>query len=452
MYFKRTTESILKNARIAVGLLSVLALLCASGCTIPFTSNVDVSTKDNNSYCHAMLQETVKPAADNEKDDKDEDEDENKQSSSNMTEGSFADRAAGVYRVEYNKKSSDDYIEFYNIGGNLYAFFSGEEHVGMELFSDEDTGFDENADTLNVTIIPIEEYGYDYYTPIKAKMTVNDEGIEFGQVDNDFSILLFDDTTKLVRTDSEVGHLDGFAYKDLCDAKKKCEELGIETLDEIPKEVIGSWILLGDIDEGIVIEFSEDGYMQAFLKNYGVPILLSRGDFVAGKEEINGGTNLYIDLLYLSDDDQGYFNFCYVEDTGLLMLKEGNTEYGGDVAWEDSLFVPFDYSSFGRQYYSGYEGASMFSDVSGSYISDDGEMILLTSDGYFYHYDSDVFTEISEMVEGYVSETPGGLEVYELNYQGGDDELYGFIAFMEEGVFDFTEYDTNKTKRYELIY
>ena len=94
----------------------------------------------------------------------------------------------------------------------------------------------------------------------------------------------------------------------------------------------------------------------------------------------------------------------------------------------------------------------MFSDISGSYISDDGEMILLTSDGYFYHYDSDVFTEISEMVEGYVSETPGGLEVYELNYQGGDDELYGFIAFMEEGVFDFTEYDTNKTKRYELIY
>ena len=155
---------------------------------------------------------------------------------------------------------------------------------------------------------------------------------------------------KLEKVTGEMGYLDGFAYMDdEYSAELLCEDLDIETTD-IPEEILGSWILLGDIESGIVFEFTEDGYVQAYLKNKDTEVTFIRGTYTVGKEKVNGGTDIFMDVVYLGIGEGFPFNFCYKTEGDSLILVAGNPEYGEDVAWEGAMFIPYQTSSIPRQF------------------------------------------------------------------------------------------------------
>ena len=269
---------------------------------------------------------------------------------------SFANRAQGFYKI-VSDDSTDEYIEFYNVNDNLYAFYSGKGYGAMELFTDDYEGFSSTtANSMRVEILSFTSLKNDgcYISngnPAILDMTFTEEGIEFTNYDTSSGDLLFAPAeVKLEKVKGDMGYIDGFAYMDdEYSAELLCEDLDIET-KAIPAEIIGSWILLGDAESGIVFEFTEDGYVQAYLKNYQTEVTFLRGTYTAGKEKINGGTNIYMNIVYIGMG-QGYpFNLCYKMDGDSLILVPGNADYGTDVAWDGAVFIPYEMSNIPRQY------------------------------------------------------------------------------------------------------
>ena len=74
-------------------------------------------------------------------------------------------------------------------------------------------------------------------------------------------------------------------------------------------------------------------------------------------------------------------------------------------------------------------------------------MVLLSGDGFYRVYDSIDLENATLLSEGSFESDPGGYILYDED----DDEEYGFIAFMEQGIFDLTFYDTNETKEFFLL-
>ncbi len=269
---------------------------------------------------------------------------------------SFANRAQGLYKI-VSDDSTEEYIEFYNVNDNLYAFYSGKGYGAMELFTDDYDGFaSTTANSMSVEILSFTSLKNDgcYISngnPAKLDMTFTEEGIEFTNYDTSSGDLLFaPEEVKLEKVKGDMGYIDGFAYMDdEYSAELLCEDLDIET-KAIPAEIIGSWILLGDVESGIVFEFTEDGYVQAYLKNYQTEVTFLRGTYTVGKEKVNGGTNIYMNIVYIGMG-QGYpFNLCYKMDGDSLELVAGNADYGTDVAWEGAMFIPYEMSDIPRQY------------------------------------------------------------------------------------------------------
>ena len=268
---------------------------------------------------------------------------------------SFANRAQGLYKI-VSDDSTAEYIEFYNINDNLYAFYSGKGYGAMELFTDDSDGFaSEAANSMRVKILSFTALKNDgnYISngnPAILDMTFTQEGIEFTNYDTSSGELLFAPAeVKLEKVKGDMGYIDGFAYMDdEYSAELLCEDLDIET-KAVPDEIIGSWILLGDLESGIVFEFTEDGYVQAYLKNYKTEVTFLRGTYTAGKDKVNGGTNIYMNIVYIGMG-QGYpFNFCYQTEGDSLVLVPGNADYGTDVAWEGAMFIPYEMNSIPRQ-------------------------------------------------------------------------------------------------------
>ena len=269
---------------------------------------------------------------------------------------SFANRAQGFYKI-VSDDSTDEYIEFYNVNDNLYAFYSGKGYGAMELFTDDYEGFSSTtANSMRVEILSFTSLKNDgcYISngnPAILDMTFTEEGIEFTNYDTSSGDLLFAPAeVKLEKVKGDMGYIDGFAYMDdEYSAELLCEDLDIETTS-VPDEIVGSWILLGDLESGIVFEFTEDGYVQAYLKNYQTEVTFLRGTYTAGKEKINGGTNIYMNIVYIGMG-QGYpFNLCYKMDGDSLILVPGNADYGTDVAWDGAVFIPYEMSNIPRQY------------------------------------------------------------------------------------------------------
>lgn len=269
---------------------------------------------------------------------------------------SFANRAQGVYKIVSDGRI-EEYIEFYNLNDNLYAFYSGNGYGAMEFFTDDNEGFaSETANSMRVKILSFTALTNDaeYISdgkPAIMDMTFTEDGIEFTNYDKSSGDTLFAPAeVKLEKVKGEMGYLDGFAYMDdEYSAKLLCEDLDIETTD-IPEEILGSWILLGDVESGIVFEFTEDGYVQAYLKNKDTEVTFIRGTYTVGKEKVNGGTDIFMDVVYLGIGEGYPFNFCYKTEGDSLILVAGNPEFGEDVAWEGAMFIPYQTSSIPRQY------------------------------------------------------------------------------------------------------
>lgn len=363
---------------------------------------------------------------------------------------SFANRAQGVYKIVSDGRV-EEYIEFYNVNDNLYAFYSGNGYGGMEFFTDDRSGFaSEYANSMRVKILSFSGLtnNGNYISngkPAEMDMTFTEDGIEFTNYDTSSGDTLFAPSeVKLERITGEMGYLDGFAYMDdEYSAKLLCEDLDIETTD-IPEEILGGWILLGDLESGIAFEFTEEGYVQAYLKNYNTEVSFLRGTYAVGKEKVNGGTNIYMNIVYFGMGQGLPFNLCYEMEDGNLTLVKGNSKYGEDVAWEGAMFIPYEMSNIQRQNFDGVAAISQGS-VYGTYVSDDGQMLLLTEGDYFYLYKTIDLDVISDFVEGHFESTPGSLELYELDYVDGNDIYYGFIALMDQDNLSLTIKETGET-------
>ena len=470
MDHKRNKSILLKNTEKIIAFASVLSMLFVNGCTFAVPSGSEI-TKDDISNSHAVIIEDTgstdienvdisKPEVtegkenDNENDSSETGAIENELGGFIIpTPGSFADRAQGLYKVEGEK---DTYVEFYDIGDNLYGYYCGKVHGAIELFALDEEGFvSKTSDSIEVQMVTFTmENNHSYLSdgvPAVVEMTITDDGIEFSNYDTESGEMLFKDNAKLTKIEGELGHLEGFSYADKEEsAKTLCNEYHI-ALKENPEEIIGSWILLGDLVGGMIIEFTEEGYTQVYMKTTNRPVVLMRGTYVTGKDKVNGGTDIYLSFHYTADDYIIKNNFCYVPKDDSLSMLVGNTNFGMDFSWEDALFIPYDMSSMPRQVHTKTSTEKPYKDIMGLYISEDDYMVLISSDGMYRVYDSIELETAEILSEGYFESNPGGLILYDMN-NPDDEEGYGFIAFMEEGVFDLTFYDTNETKEFYFVF
>ena len=78
--------------------------------------------------------------------------------------------------------------------------------------------------------------------------------------------------------------------------------------------------------------------------------------------------------------------------------------------------------------------------------------MILSDDGFFYLYEENG-EESMKIADGYCEANPGGYNLYVSDLKGEEeDELYGFIAFMEQGVIDLTLYETGETIEFYYVY
>ena len=464
MNLKKSKKYLLENTRKALAFVLVFSILFASGCTFGVPSGNDVP-KDDYSNSHARIIEDnansnidnidiTKPEGTGEIDNEN-DPSQNAKIENDLggfiipTPGSFADRVQGLYKVEGEK---DTYVEFYDIGDNIYGYYSGKQHGCIELFALDEEGFiSTTSDSIEVQMVTFtEENNHSYLSegiPAIVEMSIKDDGIEFSNYDTESGEMLFKDNTKLTKIEGELGHLDGFSYADKEEsAETICNAYHIN-LTQNPEEIVGSWILLGDIVGAMMIEFTEEGYAQVYLKNTNRPVFLMRGTYATGKDKVNGGTNIYLSLHYTADDSYMQNNFCYVPKDDSLSMCVGNTDYGMDFSWEDALFIPYDMSSMPRQEHTKTSTEKPYADLKGLYISEDNYMVLLSGDGFYRVYDSIDLENATLLSEGSFESDPGGYILY-----GEDDDTeYGFIAFIQQDIFDLTFYDTNETKEFFLL-
>ncbi|MBO4346116.1 MAG: hypothetical protein J5840_00605 [Lachnospiraceae bacterium] len=365
---------------------------------------------------------------------------------------SFAAKAAGLYRIY----SSDGYdkgcLEIYDIGDNLYGFYSGYGYAGLEFFATDSEGFSsEDAESVEVKIVTFDtttEY-WSKGMPAELTMTLTDEGIQFSKYQTESGYLPFDEDATLERTDEEMGLLSGFAYRsDEYDINKELEDANIKTLDKLPEGLAGAWILLGDIESGIIMELTEDGLVQIYLKNLNEPVLLLRGQYAVGSKKINGGYNIYMNLVqfgYGSPDVQKYC-LCYTFDENDYMLcLEGDEDFGPDLVWDSAAFVPFDKSNYARKYHDEYSMADKYNEINREYISEDGLMLVLNDDSTFMIYDSEDLSNLEAFVEGRYEENPGGLSLYIFSYEDGSEDYYGAVTFIDARTVQLGIYSTKET-------
>ena len=169
MNLKKSKYYLLENTRKALAFVSVFSILFASGCTFGVPSGNDVP-KDDYSNSHARIIEDnansnidnidiTKPEGTGEIDNEN-DPSQNAKIENDLggfiipTPGSFADRVQGLYKVEGEK---DTYVEFYDIGDNIYGYYSGKQHGCIELFALDEEGFiSTTSDSIEVQM-PIEQ-------------------------------------------------------------------------------------------------------------------------------------------------------------------------------------------------------------------------------------------------------------------------------------------------------
>ena len=458
-----------KESRKIIAAVSAVSLLFASGCT--FNLSVDESEKDDtNEHAVIVENEINTPDVSTNTTQPDSNTDDNQTGSGDDTQnkvtlienenwgfesaypGSFADRIQGLYKVESDTEEA--YVEFYNIGGNIYGYYSGDEYGFMELFAISEEGFvskDEDSMEVEMTTMVIEDHNslLSNGLPASFTMTLLDNGIELSNYDSTSGEMLFEEDAKLTKIEGEMGHLPGFSYADGKEnVAKICGDVGLE-IGGCPDEIEGSWILLGDTSDALMLEFTDKGYVQAYSKTDGIPVILMRGTYVEAKDKVNGGTDIYLALHYPTDGGVLTFEFCYVEENGALSVVDGSLQFGMNVAWEGALFIPYSLEDIPRHFCDLDYG---FSDTEGTYHSGDGYELILSDDGFFYLYEENG-EESMKIADGYCEANPGGYNLYVSDLKGEEeDELYGFIAFMEQGVIDLTLYETGETIEFYYVY
>jgi len=355
--------------------------------------------------------------------------------------GSFASRAVGTYRIISDDEEIEEWVEFYNVNDNLYAIYYGYGYAAIEFFANDMEGFSsETSNSMEVKAVSFSSMSnFSRYwsegMPAIFTMTLEDDRILFSGYQNGSGEFPFELNAELERVDRGPGLTEGFDYnqKDV-----KIEEL-LKTNDTdtetIPDDILGSWILLGDTEYGIVCEFTKEGKVQIYLKNLNEPVLLCRGEYAIGKEEINGGKNIYLDLMQLGYGSMPlHYNLCYVFENDSLKIVKGDETWGEDMVWENAVFIRFNNSDIPRKFHDEYSLAQNFSGRYGIFASDDNMEIVIDADGYYYIYNSADISDLSGYVEGSFKEDENGLILYQTNYEGGQEEEYGVLSYIDENT------------------
>ena len=471
-------RTIIKRITMAGALALSFNLLMLSACAVlPATDN----DKDDNSQNHATVSENenggketnanpVENTDNNKPDnavntnDNNSNDEDNKPTNTEpakavisndgfsiINEKSFAAKAVGTYQIYSADGYNTGFLEIYNIGNNLYGEYSGYGYAGLEFFATSSNGFEsEDVDSMEVKIATFDS-DFTYWSngmPAYLTMTLTDDGIEFSNYQSESGYLPFDEDSTLKRLDEEMGHLDGFAYKDdEYSARKHCEDLGIETMDEYPESVVGSWILLGDADLGIIMELTDDGLAQVYLKNVNEPVILLRGGYALSKEKFDGANNIYFDLVSFANgpEEENYYLGFTLDDKGYMLCAPGDDSFGAPLVWDGAAFIPFDVNAYARQYHDEYSMADNFNETTREYISEDGLMLVLNDDNTFMIYDSEDLSNLEAFVEGRYEENPGGLSLYTFSYENGDEDYYGAVTFLDARNVQLGIYRTKET-------
>lgn len=468
-----------KISRMLVMSGSVL-FLALGACTLPI-DNVDLSDKDNVSNVHADITDievdnntdntSVEP--DNNTDNNNEpdngnnnvpdvktaaDASDSPDGFSDLDSKAFAARAEGLYKLVSDKEEA--YLELYSTGDNLYGFYDGKEFAAMELFALSYEGFaSQNATSVEVKIASFNyDSSCDYFSkgmPANITLNLTKDGIKFSDFQTGTGDLIFDVNAEFERIDGEMGHLKNFNYRDMKESlPQKLKSLGIETV-ETPEEVIGSRIILGDNESAFIFDFTEEGLIQVYFKQTNEPVTFYRGAYAVGKDEINGGSNIYMDILcfgYLPEEN--YFNLCYKMENDNMICLAGDTRIGSDAVWENAILIPFDMSTIARAVHDEEAMANNFSDGNGSiYMSDDGWVFFLSDDEeYYYIYNVNHLDEPGNFFEGSYEFSPGGYILYEMDYEGsGNAKEFGFLSFLDQKTIQVDIYKSNESITLEIF-
>ena len=271
---------------------------------------------------------------------------------SDMDPYSFASRAVGVYKLE-NSGNTDEYepdlyLEIYNVGGNLYGFYSQWGYAAIEFLPEDPDEF-ASADAVSVPVKTLtfsnQSNAGQYWSdgePARLTMNITDEGLRFTDYNELSGESVLPADADFVRLDEKMGYVPSFDYmSSVYSASEIAGSRGIELMDN-PHDIVGIWRTLGSEDFAPVFEFTKDGLVQIYMKNYGEEVMLYRGTYCTAAESVNGGTQIYMVVMALGWSSEPHeFNLCYrLTEDGEVQCLAGDGRFGEDVLWENALLLP----------------------------------------------------------------------------------------------------------------
>lgn len=167
-------------------------------------------------------------------------------------------------------------------------------------------------------------------------------------------------------------------------------------------------------------------------------------------------TSAYGDMLILEDgffyhyDSTDWNEMTWARDGYLAPEAGAVTMYEVDPAGErpDEIYGHFDPSetepltvflvekqeSVDYWPFDPFAGPELFTDLEGTYVSVGGEVYSF-GEGYFYYRDAADWTEVSYMMDGYLTATPGSVTMFVSDPKGeSEDEEYGAITLLTPEV------------------
>ena len=251
-----------------------------------------------------------------------------------------------------------------------------------------------------------------------------------------------------------MGYLGNYDYKsDIYKAEKLAKDAGITTIDT-PKELIGGWMILGDIDAGVAFEFTEDGLVQSYLKKMNKEVSLFRGTYVVAENKDKGCYDILMSMMKFGEGSHPYqykISFNWYEDgTDSFTVTRDDTLWEDDAVWEGAMLFKMDNPAEIRT--AGINTSEEYLSrpvMYGNYVSDDGWDLYL--DGReFKIFNSPDPTNATIWYEGYLSKGDTNTELILYPDMGEDDTIYyGYLVEKDDYTIDVYEDSTGKTRNYK---
>ncbi|MBR0092245.1 MAG: hypothetical protein IJP92_11150 [Lachnospiraceae bacterium] len=267
---------------------------------------------------------------------------------------SFAARAEGVYLLGNGSDGAEpEYLELYNIGGNLYGLYSGADCVGLEFFPAEGYDFaDEQADAMPVQIMtfaswPVEADYWSNGKPALLTLSIGDGNATFSDAASTVTTMVLDGET-YVRQETDMGHTPYYAYAS-DDLAQTLQSTGA-FLSDAPEELYGLWHVSGDADNESFIEFTPEGLVEIYQKDEGWPVMLYRGRYAVAYQDGQETPLVYLSLMGFGyTEEPRQFCLSYETDAeGHLVCLASEELFGYDLYPEGAIMTRADLSDIRR--------------------------------------------------------------------------------------------------------